>query len=313
MRRIAGSIVIGLVFVFVVLGINAAAENKAPSFYGVGLSYDIQDMVDAVPETGGLIQLEAGTYVITEAIVITKSNVTLQGVGWATQIVMSDSIAEEDYRAIYIYECENFTLRDLSIDGNKDGQGTYSDTPSLVRPEDVNGLLVENVEIHHSKGDGIEPLESENVRIINTYIHDCVEHEIHFNGVTNGWIVNSHLADDSNSLISMGHNGAKYVFIVGNLFEGKYAQGSYLVQVGDVDNEILNSDVVVDSNVFDINNGLGGIIVASDFERATISNNIFLTLSGGANAHHIKVMTGTSDISIEDNVCDETLDIYYEE
>jgi polygalacturonase len=315
MKRVAKtvwSIAIGIIVAiafFTSMGVLASERQPPVASYDAATT--IQAQVDAITNAGGTIQLGAGIYTITKPIVITKSNVTIQGEGWATQIVISDSTPEADYGAFDIRDCENIVIRDLSIDGNRAGQGTYTSTPPLILPDDVAGLLVYNVEAHHSMGDGIQPSGCTDVRIDSVYVHDCKEHAVHFNGVDRGWLVNSRLTHDDNSLFSMGHESGRDIFIIGNHFEAKSGSGSYMLQVGATGDPTLNSDVVVVGNTFNINAGLGAIVVSTDFSRLTMRGNIFRDLSTGTNAHHVLIYADASNLDIHDNVFDELADIAY--
>ena len=59
---------------------------------GSGDTADIQDGIDMLPSDGGVVFIKEGTYTVTAAISITKSNVTLQGTGRGTKIASSGNI-----------------------------------------------------------------------------------------------------------------------------------------------------------------------------------------------------------------------------
>ncbi|MGH7947213.1 MAG: hypothetical protein ACREF9_19735, partial [Opitutaceae bacterium] len=49
--------------------------------------FNIQAALDALPETGGIVRVPAGTYEISAPLVIGRSDVRLEGAGAATHIV----------------------------------------------------------------------------------------------------------------------------------------------------------------------------------------------------------------------------------
>jgi len=59
---------------------------------GSGDYTSIQDGIDALPATGGVVYIKEGTYNITEAINLFTSNIALMGAGASTNITTTDNI-----------------------------------------------------------------------------------------------------------------------------------------------------------------------------------------------------------------------------
>ncbi|MGH8021446.1 MAG: hypothetical protein ACREIA_24830, partial [Opitutaceae bacterium] len=65
--------------VLLAVGHGATAQPVTP--------FNIQAALDALPETGGIVRVPAGTYEISAPLVIGRSDVRLEGAGAATHIV----------------------------------------------------------------------------------------------------------------------------------------------------------------------------------------------------------------------------------
>ena len=90
---------------------------------GTGDYTDIQTAIDALPAGGGVVYIKEGTYTISAAIEIQKSNVTLFGAGASTVITQADSTDDNmielgDGSSSYT----NIVVADLKLDGNSANQ-----------------------------------------------------------------------------------------------------------------------------------------------------------------------------------------------
>ncbi len=90
----------------------------------------IQAAIDALPQTGGLVQLPAGEFSLTESLRIDSDDVTLQGVGTATHLVNKN---EQGQPAIAIAPAEGVKsiwrvrVANLRISGNEaSGDGIHA-------------------------------------------------------------------------------------------------------------------------------------------------------------------------------------------
>jgi parallel beta-helix repeat protein len=132
------------------------AESSLPGVKPVvdASSYpSLQSAIDAVASEGGVLQLPPGEFVISEPLVVTQSDVLIQGSGTATHI---RNLNEERLPAL-ILRSEGgeegdpqwrIQLSDFRITGNeKSGHGILA-----VR---VNELYVEGVTVSYHGGDGL--------------------------------------------------------------------------------------------------------------------------------------------------------------
>ncbi len=115
----------------------------------------IQAALDAVPDTGGVVQLPPGVFEIDEPLVVRHSDVTIQGIGTATHIkntnvqgksalILQHPSTEESRQA----ELWRIRLADFRITGNdKSGCG--------IEARRINEIFIDGVTVSHHGGDGI--------------------------------------------------------------------------------------------------------------------------------------------------------------
>ncbi|MCH8194053.1 MAG: right-handed parallel beta-helix repeat-containing protein [Planctomycetes bacterium] len=115
----------------------------------------IQAAIDACPPEGGMVQLPPGLFEITEPLRISKSDVTLAGVGAATHIknmntegqsalILQHPTREENRQA----ELWRIRLADLRLTGNaKSGHG--------IEARRINEIFIDGVTVSEHGGDGI--------------------------------------------------------------------------------------------------------------------------------------------------------------
>ena len=116
----------------------------------------LQAAFDAIPETGGLLQLPAGTFEISQPLVLSRSDVCIQGAGTATHI---KNINEQGLPAIIVEkpgvtksqrkdQLWRVRMTNLRVTGNeKSGHG--------IEARWVNEILLDAVSISYHGGDGI--------------------------------------------------------------------------------------------------------------------------------------------------------------
>ncbi|MFP6618754.1 MAG: right-handed parallel beta-helix repeat-containing protein [Pirellulaceae bacterium] len=116
----------------------------------------LQAAFDAIPEAGGLLQLPAGTFEISEPLVLSRSDVCIQGAGTATHIKNTNV---EGLPAIIIEKAGitkaqrkdqlwRVRLTNLRVTGNeKSGHG--------IEVRWVNEVLLDAVSVSNHGGDGI--------------------------------------------------------------------------------------------------------------------------------------------------------------
>jgi len=142
-------------FAVVLLWIGLAGSGWAEEA-SVGTDEEIQAKLDALDGTGGVVQLEAKTYVIRKMVGI-PSDVTLAGAGMGKTILrLADGVNDSVVRnKRFIREQElgehNLGVRDLTIDGNAEGnpEGNFGGGVWFMYCYDYR---IENVEVRNSRG-----------------------------------------------------------------------------------------------------------------------------------------------------------------
>jgi nitrous oxidase accessory protein NosD len=115
----------------------------------------LQAAVEAVPEEGGVVELPAGTFEISEPLVINRPDVLLRGAGTATHI---KNVNTEGKPAILLQhprgtdnrqaELWRIQLKDLRVTGNeKSGAG--------IEARRINEIFIDGVTVSYHGGDGI--------------------------------------------------------------------------------------------------------------------------------------------------------------
>jgi hypothetical protein len=120
-----------------------------------GQYQSIQAAIDALPDEGGLVRLPPGTFEITEPLVVSKSDVLIQGAGTATHIKNVNTTGKSalilqhpgggDNRNAELWRIQ---LADFRITGNeKSGHG--------IDARRINEVFIDGVTVSYHGGDGI--------------------------------------------------------------------------------------------------------------------------------------------------------------
>jgi len=115
----------------------------------------IQAAIDALPDEGGLVRLPPGTFEITEPLIVTKSDVLIEGAGTATHIknvnakgksaLILQHTSSGDNREAELWRIR---LADFRITGNeKSGHG--------IEARRINEVFIDGVTVSYHGGDGI--------------------------------------------------------------------------------------------------------------------------------------------------------------
>jgi hypothetical protein len=115
----------------------------------------IQVAIDALPDEGGVVRLPPGTFEINEPLMVTKSDVLIEGAGTATHI---KNVNTEGKSAIILQhpgggdnrnaELWRIRLADFRITGNeKSGHG--------IEARRINEVFIDGVTVSYHGGDGI--------------------------------------------------------------------------------------------------------------------------------------------------------------
>jgi hypothetical protein len=111
----------GYGFASYVVAAHDSIDNENADFVcdGVDDQITIENVIDNyLPSTGGSIYFREGTYILSDNLIISKSNVTLFGGGSSTVLKREDN-NNENMRLIYASGKANLLIQNLSIDGNK--------------------------------------------------------------------------------------------------------------------------------------------------------------------------------------------------
>jgi hypothetical protein len=152
----------------------------------------IQAALDSLSDGTGSVQLEAGIYACTEAIVIDRVGVTLQGVGPATVLRLADGantpvliIGDDSPKAAKVVS--DVRVTDLYIDANREHQSVECDPDCGTNPLRNNGITirraedvtVDNVTVKGARSAGIVvELESRRIHVNQVSLIDN-----HFDGL----------------------------------------------------------------------------------------------------------------------------------
>jgi hypothetical protein len=152
-----------IVSVFCITGGQAGGNDSAgvrlPGAQAVidaGYYTTIQAAIDALPEEGGVVRLPPGTFEISKPLMVTKSDVLIEGAGAATHI---KNINSEGKSALILQhpsgsdsrEAELWRIRlaDFRITGNeKSGHG--------IEARRINEIFIDGVTVSYHGGDGIQ-------------------------------------------------------------------------------------------------------------------------------------------------------------
>lgn len=177
----------------------AASDSKFKQFAdyvcdGVSDNSIIIAAKNSLPSSGGKIVLLDGTYYIKGRIDLDKSNMTLQGCGNSTKLLLVNDIGTNEWHSLLnIINGQNIIIRDLLFDGNNQQYLVYALLG--VRYESTQeSVRVENVTIKNSSNLGIFIKYLKNGAITNIYVDNCVS-----NGCR---VQNSYNVNLTNSIIT---------------------------------------------------------------------------------------------------------------
>ncbi len=145
--------------------------------------HTIQQGIDALPTEGGTVFIKSGTYLLNEGIHINRSNVTIEG-EQGVKVRLADGVNQPVFLVGTDNEIPgvndtifNVTIRDLEIDGNKEGQ-TSETNPSMtwirnngIDVRMVQNIWVQNVNIHNAISGGLVVVHSRKMFVSNSYFH----------------------------------------------------------------------------------------------------------------------------------------------
>ena len=132
-----------------------------------------QNDINQKLQQGGIVHLPAGTYVLTDSIIL-QSNTTLEGEP-GTVITIPDYAGWPAWRPLISGICvQNVTIRDLEINANSNGN---SETPhgagfyNCIHMIDCENVQVYDCTFHDSLGDGLRTKTSRNIKFYNNLVY----------------------------------------------------------------------------------------------------------------------------------------------
>lgn len=221
-------------------------------------------------QQGGIIHLPAGTYVLTDSIIL-QSNTTLEGEP-GTVITIPDHAGWPVWKPLISgTDVQNVTIRNLEINANSDGN---SETPhgagyyNCIYVTGCKDIQVYNCTLQDSLGDGLRTKLSKNIKFYNNLV-SRLGHEGFF-GIDSQNIecFNNRITTRTNSALRIW-NSAHVRFHDNNIDAQLDAQGGNAgIQIEDSKGNV--SCVEIYNNIFIRTWGAGIWLVSYD---AGVSNN----------------------------------------
>ncbi len=261
--------------------------------------HTLQAALDAVPETGGLVRLPAGTFEIHEPLTVSTPETRIEGSGAATHIknlnesgqpaiILRSAKRNENPRAM-IWRLQ---LGNFRISGNeKSGDGVHA--------EGINEVFIQGLSVDHHGGHGIalvdcyeDPRVSDSILTYNgkagLYIdggHDIVVNANQFEENQDALV-----CVDGYNLCMNGNN------LDDHLRHGVVIENTYgSVVSGNMIEECNGTAIILDRDCYGITlsanviaHDMGGGVDLRDAHGCSVSANTFTLL------HHFSVRVGSS-------------------
>lgn len=228
-------------------------------------STGIQAAIDALPIGGGKVILPAGTYNVTATINITKSNITLEGVGEATILYLADGANQDvlvagDGTNTYT----GIKIANLKIDCNQTNQTTnYHRTIWFSK---INYSMITNVFATNGKDYNVHIQSSNYNKIINNIISATsgTQHALWLSSGSQNNVVTGNSVFSNSSSYGISLANAYYNQITDNVVFSNSNSGIYL---GSSTNNNVSSNSVY-------SNGRHGISLATSSYNTISANNL---------------------------------------
>jgi len=235
---------------------------------------EINDAIEDVASYGGgTVKLREGLYIVSDNVLVT-SNITLIGNGWATIIRVAPNTDLSESGIVRIEGlvggggAKYITIRDLSIDGNKEGQeidgsgnpvdndnyGVYCGQKEEYGPP-IEHITLQNLYVHNCSSYGVDPHEVTRYFILTDSL-------IEYNGVEGGDILHEDGVATDNCSYSLFSN---------NIIRRNQRYGINIVTQS-------KHNVYSGNSIY--NNGGSGIYIEMGSEENSITDNIITNNSG---------------------------------
>ncbi|MDR1032810.1 MAG: right-handed parallel beta-helix repeat-containing protein [Candidatus Nomurabacteria bacterium] len=161
---------------------------------GDGLANDtaaIQATLDASDQN--IVYIPKGVYLVDPSLVV-KSGTTLMGDG-VSSVVKLSSNSTASGPMVKSEQASNVTVRDLTIDGNRDGQakeldGSYAHTQYGLYFGDMTNGAIHNVTVRNSTGVGIDIYRGNGIMVSQVWSSGNLYHGFEIDQTTNSMLSN---------------------------------------------------------------------------------------------------------------------------
>lgn len=301
-----------LEFALVVAASDSSTKSKNGADYvcdGVADEVEINAAMNALPATGGRVELREGTFTIADSITFPADSITLEGQGRGT-LIDGDGLAT-GVHAIVVSGRDHCAIKNLAIQ-TEDGGGKTSHCIYLDAAGDY--LTIDGVVIIDSDSDAINLYDIvDQLTIRNCVIEGADDGGIAVYAPTNSTITNNIIQLTGGRGISAYYSATGVTItnnIITNLFigDGIYIKTGYHVVIGhnfiwDIlgtgDNGIYLEDchwmAITDNSIYDVEQH--GII-CDDIEDSVIASNNILNPRTG---HGIYIYDGSKRCVVEGN------------
>jgi hypothetical protein len=275
---------------------SSEASKKCADFVadGNGDQEEIHTALKALPEAGGTIQLMAGTYDIRKVtgtlggVTINRSNVTIVGEGECTRLRLA---AGQNTNVIRIIgpNVGNITLRDLSVDQNRDanpyaegdrnvsharfefcGIKAFCREPGGSTTEPTHDITVQNCRVSNSRRLGIM-LEGPNMRVLNNHLGNALSDSVEI--LTGpGFIMGNYVEITGKTHVGIGSDRGNSIIMANNII--------HVRETGDIDIGFRSwsgsERHVISGNIIQVDKGgkLGAAMEVRGFGAAVTGNTI---------------------------------------
>ncbi len=258
-------------------------------------SGDTDNLVDALallPDDGGSIFIKEGIYEQVDQITITKSNVTIQGVGFGTILKLKDTGDGTTDRVLLASSKTNIVIKSIQIDINGSGQTGLNPVKGGIFLFNCKNCIIQEVLVDDGLDDAGITLFSSASTTGENIITNCIIKNGTFNTGIQSTETGAIITD--NQIENVGDAGIHFNFagkiqITGNIIQECGGVGIFLhsggVECIVANNNCNNNDssgissrvdrVILEGNICNDNGGTG-IILSAAADRNIVTSNIAL-------------------------------------
>lgn len=208
--------------------IRKGAGTFVVALDGSGDFSSIQEAIDALPSTGGVVYIKEGTYNISKTITILKSNISLIGAGNSTILFLVAGVHSDLLKiGNGTTTLEGIKIKDLKIDGNgaNNATGTNSGIYFLGGAANlITKCVISNCEIINADWSNLRTDYMENSLIIdNIAVSTTVTHSFYLQR-TNQVRISGNVIDTGGNGMTFTNNTLNSI-IIGNIISNTTAYG----------------------------------------------------------------------------------------